>query len=370
MKVCVDVQSVLGQRAGVGRYTRNLVEQLGATAASNSLSLFYFDFKRKGTNLALPGVSHHVIRWCPGRLARFAWRILRWPPFNVFCDDADVYHFPNFILPPMKRGKSVVTVHDMSFVRFPQFAERKNERYLSTRIRDTVERADAVITDSHFTADELQSLLKVSRDRIFPVHLGIGNHFKPASPETVTAALAELRIRQPYIITVGTVEPRKNLTFLFEVFEKLAEFDGCLVVAGMAGWKYEPILERMKTSPKAEKIRYIEYVDESLLPALYTGAELFACTSLYEGFGLPPLEAMACGTPVVSSPSGSLKEVLGNAAIMPEEHDPNLWVTQMTKALSDSECRQKLVADGRKRASEYDWTRTARRTWDVYSSLC
>jgi glycosyltransferase involved in cell wall biosynthesis len=270
----------------------------------------------------------------------------------------------------MKQGKCVVTVHDMSFLRFPQFAEQKNQRYLSTRIRNTVDRADAVITDSQFTADELQALLNVSGDRIFPVHLGIGDHFKPAPPGPVASVLAELGVTQPYILTVGTVEPRKNLPFLVEVFEKLDDFDGSLVVAGMPGWKYEPVLARMKTSPKARKIKYIEYVEDSFLPALYTGASLFACASLYEGFGFPPLEAMACGTPVISSPGGSLHEVLGDAAAILQKYEPDLWADQITRILSDSECRQKLIADGRRQASDYNWTTTARKTWDVYRKLC
>lgn len=370
MKVCIDIQSTLAQRAGVGRYTRQLVQHLGLSKnADDKLSLFYFDFKRQGIPFELNGAETCPVRFCPGRLAQAAWKTIGWPPFDFFAPAADLYHFPNFILPPMSHGKAAVTIHDLSFLRFPQFAEKQNLEYLSARIHDTATRADAVITDSHFSAGEISELLKLPAEKIFPIHLGISENFKTESAGEIDKVLSSFNIRKPYIVTVGTLEPRKNIPFLVDVFEKISGFEGNLVIAGMRGWKFEPILERIRTSSRAKDIIYIDYIDDAALPALYSGAELFICTSLYEGFGFPPLEAMACGTPVLSSSGGSLAEVLGKGAVIMREFDPEAWKVQAEKILSSTGLRKTLVAEGRTTAARYRWAETARKTWEVYRKI-
>lgn len=366
MRVCIDGQSAIAQRAGVGRYTRSLIQHLAPAAGTDRLSMFYFDFQRRGVPWEVSGVEHRAVRWCPGRWAQGAWKTVNWPPFNGFAGPADVYHFPNFILPPLTRGKSVVTIHDMSFMRFPEFAEAANLRYLTARIRDTVNRADAIITDSRFSADEIAALLPVDRAKITPIHLGISGDF--AAPDRAAADAVRRRhgIDGPYLLSVGTLEPRKNLGFLVDVFERLADFDGQLVLAGMPGWKVEPILQRIRSSPRASRIRHLSYVADEDLPALYAGAELLVVTSLYEGFGFPPLEAMACGTPVVSSAGGSLKEVLGSAAVVLDGYQADPWAMEIRRALSDTALRRRLADDGRTQSQRYRWADTAQKTWDVY----
>jgi glycosyltransferase involved in cell wall biosynthesis len=369
MRICIDIQSAVAQRAGVGRYTQKLVEHLGEFAASDEVSLFYFDFQRRGLSFPTPNSRQQAIRWCPGRYVQQAWKRLHWPPFEWFAGPADLYHFPNFTIPPVGRGRKVVTIHDMSFVRFPDFAEKKNLRYLSTVIRDTVARADAIITDSRFSADEIGTLLKVSPDRIFPIHLGVAaDCVRPAS-ERLASVRQRYGLSRPYLLTVGTLEPRKNLSFLVEVFEQLETFDGELVIAGMRGWKFEPILARMRSSPQAARIRYLEYVDDADLPALYAGAELLALTSHYEGFGLPVLEAMACGTPVVSSTGGSLPEIVGQAGITVPGFDPAAWATTMNRVLCDTSLRETLIQSGLRHAAGFTWRETARQTFDVYRKV-
>jgi len=370
MKVCIDIQSIIAQRAGVGRYTRQLVQHLGLSKNNDDkLSLFYFDFQRQGLPFDPSGAEIHPVRFCPGRLAQAAWKNINWPPFDFFAPPADLYHFPNFILPPLSHGKSVVTIHDMSFLRFPQFAEKQNLEYLSARIHDTARRADAIITDSIFSAGEISELLKIPSGKIFPIHLGISENFKAPQPDEIDKTLSILNIHKPYLLTVGTVEPRKNIQFLIDVFEKIEGFDGSLVIAGMRGWKYEPILERIRTSDRAKDIIYIDYIDDLMLPALYAGAELFICASLYEGFGFPPLEAMACGTPILSSCGGSLAEVLGKGAFTMKEFDHEAWKVQAEKILSSNELRKTLIAEGKITAAKYRWTETARKTWEVYRKI-
>jgi len=308
------------------------------------------------------------VRWCPGRIVQKAWKTIGWPPFETFAGSADVYHFPNFIIPPLKRGKAVVSIHDMSFMRFPDFAEERNRQYLTSKIRDTVRRAAAVITISEFSASEVRSLLPVSCP-VRSVHLGVTPHFHRRDAEETSAVLRRYGIEAPYILTVGTLEPRKNIPLLVETFERMTAFDGRLVIAGMRGWKFEPIEERMRNSSRADRISFLDYIDEADLPALYSAAELFAMPSFYEGFGLPPVEAMACGTPVLTSPGGSLREVLGDGALVVEEFDADLWAEQAMRILTDSSLRADLVRRGSRQAAKYDWAITARKTWDIYREV-
>lgn len=369
MKVCLDIQPAVTQRAGVGRYTRMLIQHLAAQNPGDEIYGLYFDFKGRAAPMAVPAARQKAVRWCPGRIAQAAWRTLKWPPYDAFAGPADVYHFPNFVLPPLSTGKSVVTIHDMSFLRCPEFAEERNRRRLAAGIRDTAARADAIVTVSAFSAREISELLSVEPRRVFAIHLGVSEEFTPASPDDIAGARRRLGIERPYLLTVGTLEPRKNLPFLIDVFEKLADFDGDLVITGGLGWKYEPILERIRRSPRAGAIRVIGHADDALLRSLYSGAEAFLCTSFYEGFGLPPLEAMACGAPVISSTGGSLREVLGNGALLLSEFDAELWATETRRVLRDSTGRPGLVERGRRQAAKYTWEETARKTWQVYRKV-
>lgn len=369
MKVCIDIQSAITQRAGVGRYTRTLSEHLSRQRRpDDNLSLFYFDFRRRGTPPACPGADLRVNRLLPGRLVQRAWKSLEWPPFDWLAGRADVYHFPNFIRPPLSRGASVVTVHDVAFLRYPETIEERNLRYLTRLMRQTVARADKVITVSEFTARELQQLLGVPADRCAAIPSGLDDTFQPAPPEACRRFCETHHLTRPYLLTVGTVEPRKNLPFLMYVFETL-DLDVDLVIAGMRGWKTEPILRRMETSIRRNRIHYLDYVTDDELPALYTAAEAFVFPSLYEGFGFPPLEAMRCGTPVISSSTSSLPEVLGEAAELAEPYDVEAWIDKITRVLTDTGKREAMIRDGLARAAHFTWDETARRTWDVYRSV-
>ena len=369
MKVCIDIQAAIAQRAGVGRYTKVLVEHLAQLPEAKDLSLFYFDFKRQGVPFPVHGATQKAVQWIPGRLVQGAWKAVQFPPFNWFAGSADVYHFPNFVRPPLSRGKSVVTIHDVSFLRMPETTEADNLKYLTAQIQHTARKADAIITDSHFSGDEIHELLQISREKIFPIWLGLSGHMQRPSEDWIGKTRETLNLTRPYILFVGTLEPRKNIEFLVEVFEHLSAFDGDLVVAGMKGWKCEPILERMQQSPVAKRIRYLDYVPEEHLSGLMAGAECFVFPSRYEGFGFPPLEAMTCGTPVVSSGGGSLKEVLGEAAIVIDSFDREEWVSKLESVLNDEATRNAMRTAGYTHVQQFDWNETARQTWTVYENL-
>jgi glycosyltransferase involved in cell wall biosynthesis len=369
VRICLDIQPAVAQRAGVGRYTRALAEHLPALAGSDHLTLFHFDFRRRGESLAAAGAETRTVRWLPGRAAQFAWKTWDWPPFDWFSGPADVFHFPNFIRPPLRRGRSVTTIHDVSFLRFPEHAEPANLAFLRSRIRDTVARSDALLTDSAFSADEIADTLGVPRSRIFPTPLGLAPDLAPPPPERAAADRAALGLDRPYLLHVGTLEPRKNLAFLVTAFDRLAAFDGLLVLAGMRGWKVEPILAAIRAARRAADIRVLDFVPDHRLPSLYAGAELLVFPSLYEGFGLPPLEAMACGAPVLASAIPVLREVLGSAAELVPGFDPDAWAQALAALLADSGRRDDLRRRGREHAARFTWRETARLTWDVYRKV-
>ncbi|MEI6563167.1 MAG: glycosyltransferase family 1 protein [bacterium] len=367
----MDIQSAVSQRAGVGRYTRNLVEHLAPLIpAGNELNLFYFDFHRRGLDFPCPGAHKKAIHWIPGKYVKQAWKRLNGPPFDWFAGKADLYHFPNFTIPPLSRGKKIVTIHDMSFLRHPEFSEDKNLEYLSAFIHDSVRRADAIITISEFSKKETSELLGVDPGRIFATPLGV----TPGCARPPTAQIAEslrrMKLERPYLLTVGTLEPRKNIRFLIDVFEQLTEFDGDLVIAGMKGWKVEPILQRMQSSSRRDRIRYLEYVPDNDLFALYAGAELFVISSFYEGFGLPPLEALACGTPVVSSTGGSLPEILtGKASVLIPGFEVTTWASTIFSLLNDQPRRNELARNATSHAARFSWRDTAQKTLNVYRKV-
>lgn len=366
MNVCIDIQAAVAQRAGVGRYVASLVAHLGAGRGADSIRLFHFDFKRRGTALASPGATSRVARWIPGRLVQQAWKRIRFPPFDLFAGAADVYHFPNFIRPPLARGRSVVTIHDLSFLRFPEAAEPANLRYLSARIDDTVARADAILADSETIASEIRERWPAAAAKVTGVPLGLPDGFARPSDDAILAVRRRYGLDRPWILSVGTVEPRKNYPFLIDVFERLREFDGDLVIAGMRGWLCDPIFDRMARSPLAARIRHIEYPSDADLPSLYAGASAFVFPSLYEGFGFTPLEAMACGAPTIVSTGGSLPEICGDGAEVVSGFDAEAWAGRIGRVLGDDALQADLVERGRRNAARFTWAETARRTWAVY----
>ena len=370
MKVCMDIQPALGQRAGVGRYVRELLFHLGAEAGADELAAFYFDFQRAGLDAVPPGVEMRPCRWMPGRFAQASWKRLGFPPYEWFAGDADLYHFPNFVRPPLGRGrKSVVTIHDASFLRMPETTEAKNLAWLSAEIRRTARNADAILTISRFSAREIVELLRVPEEKVFPVWLGLPDFGPPPSPEAVAAARRTLGLEKPYLLMVGTIEPRKNVPFLVKVYEALADFDGDLVLAGGLGWKTGDTLRAIAGSPRRAGIRLLKRVDDAQLSALYAGAAAFVFPTRYEGFGFTPLEAMGRGAPVVAARTSSLPEVLGDAAEWVDGYDAAEWARAVRAVLADPARAARLRDAGFERAKKFTWAETARKTWDVYRRL-
>ncbi len=370
MKVCLDYQPAVAQRAGIGRYTRELARHLATRlGAEDRLRLFYLDFRGNGEAPDIPGAEAAPWRRLPGAWLQQCWKRLSWPDYASLAGKADLYHFTNFIIPPLKRGRAIATIFDMSFARLPQCAEAKNLVYLRSRMARTIARADAIVTISQFSADEIAAFHPEAAGKLHVTPLGIDPRLKAPAPRTLRDVRQKLKLERPYILSLGTIEPRKNFPFVVKVFDLLERHDLDLVIAGMPGWQCEPIFDSFRKAKRAGRIRYLRYVPDADLPALYAGAEMFVLASLYEGFGFPPLEAMACGTPVVASSGGSLPEVLGEGARIMPDFDVDAWREAIDRLLRDRDAAQSLAQRGLARSAGYRWETTAEATLRLYRTL-
>lgn len=374
MRVTIDIQPVLHQRAGIGRYIEGLVDGLSRIDEDNRYNLTYFNFRRRGDpQLAMdgPNIQLMPLRWIPGRVAGRLWRYLSWPTYDWYFGDADIYHFTNFLVRPVREGKRIATIHDLSFLRFPQFAEPKNLSFLSRRIENTVRNADGIIADSEFSRNEILHWFSPPAEKVWAVHLGIDQRFfKPWSADDLKQLRKSYSLPERFVLYLGTLEPRKNLIGLLDAFEqyrrKTGNKDVALVLAGAMGWLSEDLEARIQRFDGCNCLCQIGYVSEDHIPGLYRLAKAFLFPSFYEGFGLPPLEAMAGGTPVMASDAGSLKEVLGDAALIIDPHDTDSMAEGLERIIEDDVLRRQLKARGLRQVQKFDWIKTARETVDVY----
>ena len=269
---------------------------------------------------------------------------------------------PSHVIPLLHPRASVVTVHDLGYLRERAAHSRSTRAMLDLTTRWNALAAAHIIAVSGATADDLVSHYRVNRAKIRVVHSGVRlDRFQPVDS---TDVLERLGISRPYLLFVGTVQPRKNIVRLVEAFETLPGSDVQLVIAGKTGWLAEPIEQRIRSSPAARRIVRLGYVESADLPALYSGAAAFVLPSLYEGFGMPVLEAMACGTPVITSDVSSLPEIAGDAAVLVDPHDPAAIARAMQRVLAPDE-RERLREAGLCRAATFTWDRTARETLAV-----
>ena len=371
MRIAVDYTAAARQGAGIGRYTRELISAILAADASHRYVLMAATaglgerWQCEAARLrALADGDRLTLRPLPltdDWLARL-WQRLRIPiPAEWITGGVDLFYSPDFVLPPLRHGTpALLTVHDLSFLRHPETFPNALRTYLERAVPRSVDRADHVLADSHATRRDLIELLGVPSDKITTLHLGVSSRFSP-QPRPDECARLEARYDlgpKPTILAVGTVQPRKNIQLLIEALDALrANHDVTLALAGKPAWLSDPILE---AAAQRDDVRVLGFVADEDLPALYRQARVFAFPSLYEGFGLPPLEALACGTPVVASNASSVPEAVGDAGLLIDPLDLPAWIHALDRALTDASLRETLRTRGLDRAARFTWARAAR----------
>jgi glycosyltransferase involved in cell wall biosynthesis len=283
----------------------------------------------------------------------------------------DLFHSPDFTLPPVRGGtRTIVTVHDLSFLHVPSCFEPPLLDYLRTNVPQAVHRADWVLADSENTRRDVIELLGVPAEKVSVIYPGVEPRFRPGyDRQTLDRVRAKYGLPSRFILSVGTVQPRKNYARLIEAFARLEEPDLRLVIVGGLGWLYEDIFAAIRSMGLEDRVTVTGYVEDVDLPAVYNLAEVFALPSLYEGFGIPPLEAMACGLPVIVADNSSLPEVVGDAGVLVNAYDTASLAEGLTRLLGDPALRQRLSQRGRARAQTFTWRQAAQSLLTTYRQV-
>ena len=378
MRVVLSIDPVKFPLTGIGRYTFELARGLQAKHLDDLQFLRGIHLQ---STLPLPDNSSPMDMtpaWKrllqKNRLAVGAYRVLspRLKAFALKGLEDHVFHGPNFYLPPFA-GRSVATVHDLSPYLWSHSHPPERVRYMQAEIELSLKRASALITDTEFTRQEVAKFFSWPLEKIFAVPLASAPEFMPQPFEVLRPTLASLGlVPDGYTLFTGTVEPRKNLDVLLEAYARLpvtVRTKWPLVIAGYRGWSNDSLHSRIKTAENEGWLRYLGFVPHDVLPSLMAGASLFVYPSLYEGFGLPVLEAMACGVPVVCSNASTLPEVTGLAAALHDPNDVDGLVDLVRAGLEDESWRKSARAAGLVQAAKFSWKRCTQQTLSVYQTV-
>jgi glycosyltransferase involved in cell wall biosynthesis len=359
------------RRAGISYYIEELLKALGAVDRSNRYTV-YTTRGLGNESLGLP--ANFAVR--PSSLPTINPRVrVPWDqlvaPLLAGLRGVDVYHSTHAVIPLFMRAPSVVTIHDLSPMSFPQTFRRHNRVYLNWATQVSVRRARHILAVSEFTKSEIVRLLSVPPERITVTHNAADARFAPPDPARLAAFRVAKGLPERFLLFIGTLEPRKNLTALLEAYARIAgETDAPLIVGGGRGWMFEPVFARLEALGLKERVFFPGYLEHDDMPLWYAAATAFVFPSLWEGFGIPPLEAMACGTPVITSNASSLPEVVGDAGIMVAPTDVGALAAALREVLRDDGLREAMRERGFAQARRFSWRACAERTLRVYEQFC
>jgi glycosyltransferase involved in cell wall biosynthesis len=374
VRVLLDYRPALRQRTGVGEYTHQLVRALLAErdlGRSPELRLTLFSSSARDRFAADPELAGaaQVDRRIPVSLLNLAWHRLEWPPVEALAPGTfDIAHSMHPLLMPARDAAQVITIYDLNFLRHPERTRAEIRRDYPALVQSHAHRADAIIVISQFTAREVQQQLGVAADRITICYPGRPD-WQPRADRPDRHGRGSSGPERGYVLFLGTLEPRKNIGTLLDAYELLAGRRPDLpelLLAGRTTEQSAPWLDRLTRAPLKQFARYVGYVAPSQRERIYAGARLLVQPSFEEGFGMPVLEAMTVGVPVVAANAGALPEVGGNAVVLVSHDDPSAMATAIERLLDDQELAARCVAQGLARSREYSWAEAARGALQAY----
>ena len=368
-----DATAIPPNRAGAGNYIFNLVRALAKVDMENEYIVF-----AKPEHIAEFSISQPNFRFLASsrvqrRPIRLVWEQLVLPRL-VQRYQVEVLHSPHYTIPVCNSSHSVVTFCDLTFFLYPEMHGVTKRFFFQQMMRVSSGRADRIITISESTRLDLLRLLRVTPDKVYAILLAAGDNIRPVNDHTKAARICSRYGLQAgeFILYVGVLEPRKNVPTLLHAYRDLVDrgLQERLAIVGKQGWMFENIFATVQTLKLEDRVVFTGYVPDEDLPYLYNGARLFVYPSLYEGFGLPVLEAMTCGTPVITSNVSSMPEIIGDAGLLVDPHDPKQLAQAIECLIADNDLRQTLRERGLQRAAQFSWEKTARETLKVYSLVC
>lgn len=357
--IAVDLRALVRAPTGIGVYTRALLRELAARGTARYVGMAH-------RPIAAPGELPAIALEHQAAPLGVLWQQLRLPP-RLRRGDVDLLWSPITILPLVLPVPAVVTVHDLTTVLLPESHRLKVKWSVFPFLQRTLEAARRIVTDSRATADDVGRHFPGVRAKLRVVPLGVDPEFAPAPPDAVAAIRTALGCPDGYVLYAGTIEPRKNLALLLDAWEALGPTRRLpLLLAGGYGWHSDALVRRARALAPAG-VRLLGRVDQAHLVELFQGASAFVYPSLYEGFGLPPLEALACGVPTVVSNASSLPEVVGDAALVVDPADPHALAGALRRLLGDPGLRGELAARGPERAARFRWSDAAAAMDEVFA---
>lgn len=385
MKIAFESQLLLkGNKTGIGWCADNLIRGLAEVPGYECQLNFFSKGVEQKKLEELDVYRKKGIRLNPNKQLKAAWYKLIWPflplPYHwFFGSDSQITQFFNYVVPPGVKGKKVTIVHDMAHLGCRDMVRLKTRKWLDLTLKASCRRADVIVTVSEFSKREIIKYLKIPEDRIRVMYPGVDLELFHTgySDDQIQASKRKYGINGDYILYLGTIEPRKNIQRLIEAYEQILEStvpekrDGLpqLVLAGGRGWLCDDIYRAANKENLKGKVLFTGYIDEEDSPCLLSGALFFCFPSLYEGFGTPPVEALACGTPVLTANVASMPEVLGEYAVYADPQSVNSIADGMRRLLTDDCLRSRLSQDGAKYAKRYDWYYSVDRMKQIYEEL-
>jgi len=371
MLVGIDALPLAPPLTGIGHYTFELARALAEISPADQFRLIspfpQRHFINRGNESEMPA-NLRLTHMPRGPLRRRWWALGL--PLHTLLSPLDIFHGTNYEIPVWGRCQTVVTIHDLSLMLHPDTHEAALVRRARRRLPVMARRATMVITATESAKREVCEHLNIRPERIAVTPFAPRRVFRPVRSEQTTEVRRRLRVDEEFLLYVGTIEPRKNLMTLVRAFDEVmratTDLRPQLVIAGKEGWLTDELFSFIRQEGIGERVRFTGYVSEDDLCALYSACRVCIYPSLYEGFGLPPLEAMACGAPVITTRTSSIMEAVGDAARLFDPTDVPGLARSIIEIINDPDARRHLSIAGRRRAAEFSWEKTARATLDVY----